>query len=197
MKSNKCILTGTRSDIENALREVEKVAQYNQLTEKQCLQLRLLAEEMMGMQAGILGFTQGVLYLENKGKIFNLYLHADVDLDLPVQEKLVEMSTSKTNAAYSGFMGKIRRIADHMLHDSLSGCYFGSNYSGNPMNFVHPMIDYDKVWALSQYREQARKDMEQWDELEKSIVASIADELVVGARTDYVDLIAVKDFGKK
>ena len=36
--------------------------------------------------------------------------------------------------------------------------------------------------------------MEAWDELEKSIVANIADEVIVGARTNYVDIIVVKKF---
>lgn len=47
MKSNECMLSGMRSDIDKALKEVEKFAQYNELSHKETLQLRLLAEEML------------------------------------------------------------------------------------------------------------------------------------------------------
>lgn len=194
MKSNECVLIGTRRDIEKALKEVEKVAEYNKLATKEALQLRLLAEEMMGMQKGILGFVSGKFYLENKHRTYNIYLHTDIEVDSPAKEKFVEMASNQKNAAYSGFMGKIRKIADEMSSDATQGCYYEGGYSADPMMFTHPVINYDKIWALSQYREQAKKEIAQWDELEKSIVASIADEFIVGARNKYIDLIAVKKF---
>ena len=63
MKSNECILRGRDEDIARALKEVEKTAVYNKLGRKEAIQLRLLAEELMGMQKGILGFTKGVFYV--------------------------------------------------------------------------------------------------------------------------------------
>ena len=196
MKSNKCILSGKRSDIEKALKEVEKFAQYNDLSHKEALQLRLLAEEMLGMQIGVIGFVSGEFYLENQENTCNIYLHTEIDTDKQqaVQEKLVEMSTSGKNAAYTGFMGRIRKLMDSMSSNSAAGYYQVSSSMGDTMVFTCPVIDYDRIWELSKYKEQVKKKMEQWDELEKSIVASIADELVVGARNNYVDLIAVKKF---
>lgn len=197
MKSDECVLRGMRSDINTALEEVEKVAAYNDLSHKEALQLRLLAEEMMGMQAEIMGFAKGKFYLENRGKTYNIYLHTKIDsaLHREAREKLVEMSTSKRNAAYTGFMGRIRKMIDNMLDSSEAAYYTTSEqYYGASMVFTYPVIDYERVWELSSYRKEAREKMDQWDELEKSIVASICDELVVGARNDYVDMIAVKTF---
>lgn len=196
MKSNKCILSGKRSDIEKALKEVEKFAQYNDLSRKESLQLRLLAEEMLGMQIGVIGFISGEFYLENQKNTYNIYLHTEIDTDKQqaVQEKLVEMSTSRKNIAYTGFMGRIRKLMDNMSSNSTAGYYQVGSSMGDTMVFTRPVIDYDRIWELSKYKEQVKKKMEQWDELEKSIVASIADELVVGARNDYVDIIAVKKF---
>ena len=54
--------------------------------------------------------------------------------------------------------------------------------------------NYDKTWVLSKYREQTEEGTEPWDELEKSIVANLADEVIVGSRTDYVDMMVVKEF---
>ena len=196
MKSNKCILSGKRSDIEKALKEVEKFAQYNDLSHKEALQLRLLAEEMLGMQIGVIGFVSGEFYLENQENTYNIYLHTEIDTDKQqaVQDKLVEMLTSGKNAAYTGFMGRIRKLMDNMSGNSVAGYYQVGSSMGDTMVFTRPVIDYDRIWELSKYKEQVKKKMEQWDELEKSIVASIADELVVGARNNYVDLIAVKKF---
>ena len=196
MKSNECTLSGTRSDIENALKEVEKVAVYNNLSRKEALQLRLLAEEMLGMQAGVMGFVSGKIYLENKGNVFNIFLHTEIDAEKQeaVRDKFVEMSTSGKNAAYTGIMGRIRKVMDNMANDSTAEYYQAGSNMGDPTVFTQPIIDYDRIWELSKYREQVKKQIEQWDELEKSIVASIADELIVGARNNYVDLIVVKKF---
>ena len=196
MKSKECLLSGKRSDIDKALKEVEKFAQYNDLSHKEILQLRLLAEEMMGMQAGVMGFVKGKLYLENQGQTYTIYLHTKIDVSKhqAVQEKLVELSTSGKNSAYTGFMGRIRKLMDNMASNSLSDCYFVGNGMGDTMSINSSAVDYEKIWKLSKYKEKVKKKMEQWDELEKSIVASIADELVVGSRNDYIDLIAVKNF---
>ena len=196
MKSNECMLSGMRSDIDKALKEVEKFALYNELSHKETLQLRLLAEEMMGMQTGVMGFASGKFYLENQGRIYNVYLHTEIDVSRhqAVQEKLVEMSTSGKNAAYTGFMGKIRKLMDDMASNSMEGYYQIDSNMGETVMLTSPVVDYDRIWELSKYREQVKKKVEQWDELEKSIVASIADELIVGSRNDYVDLIAVKKF---
>lgn len=196
MKSNECMLSGKRSDIDKALKEVEKFAQYNELSHKETLQLRLLAEEMMGIQNGVMGFVNGKFYLENQGRTYNVYLHTEIDVSRhqAVQEKLVEMSTTGKNAAYTGFMGKIRKLMDDMASNSMEGYYQIDSNMGETVMLTSPVVDYDRIWELSKYREQVKKKVEQWDELEKSIVASIADELIVGSRNDYVDLIAVKKF---
>lgn len=204
MKSNECVLHRDKKDIENVLNEVEKVAEYNGLTRKETIQLRLLAEEMIGMQEGILGFVEGAFYLENKDRVYNLCLHSDVMVEDWTREKFVEMSTNKQNAAYSGFMGKIRMTIDSMLNGASGDLYLGSyDYVGNSLVLSYPSFyqmpmhggdSYEQTWALSQYREEAKGNEDKWDELEKSIVASIADEVIVGARTNYVDIIVVKKF---
>lgn len=194
MKSDECILEGRDPDIAHALQEVEKVAQYNQMTRKETLQLRLLAEELLGMQKGILGFVKGTFYVENRGRTYNLRLHSDIRVEEWTKEKFVQLSTDNQNKAYSGFMGKVREIADNMMNDPVNGICFSNYDMGNSMVLTSPAIAYEQIWTLTQYREQEKQNMEVWDELEKSIVANIADEVIVGARTNYVDIIIVKKF---
>lgn len=204
MKTNECVLHKNQKDIANVLNEVEKAAEYNGLTRKETIQLRLLAEEMIGMQEGILGFVEGAFYLENKDRVYNLCLHSDVRVEDGTREKFVELSTKKQNAAYSGFKGKIRMAIDSMLNGASSDVYLSSyDFVGDPLVFSYPSFfhgsmygadSYEQTWTLSQYKERAKENKDQWDELEKSIVASIADEVIVGARTNYVDIIVVKKF---
>jgi hypothetical protein len=56
--------------------------------------------------------------------------------------------------------------------------------------------DYSSLWSLDQYRSTARKDeqAEDWDELEKSVIASLADDVIVGVRGKRADIIIVKKF---
>lgn len=194
MKTDECTLNGSRKDIEKALELVEKIAEYNGLSRKEMLQLRLLAEEILGMQAGIMGFAKGTFYMENKERVYNIYFHTELDEIHQLQDKFVEMSTSGENAAYSGFMGKIRYMIDNIQSNPGCGFYQADSSAGDSMAYNYSLIDYDRIWELSRYRRQVRKNMEQWDELEKSVVASIADELIVGARNNCVDMIVVKEF---
>ena len=49
MKTDVCTLKNDKSSLGAILAEAEKSAQYNGLSKKQTLQLRLLAEELAGM----------------------------------------------------------------------------------------------------------------------------------------------------
>ena len=85
-------------------------------------------------------------------------------------------------------------MIDNIQSNLGCGFYQADSSAGDSMAYNYSLIDYDRIWELSRYRRQVRKNMEQWDELEKSVVASIADELIVGARNNCVDMIAVKEF---
>ena len=52
------------------------------------------------------------------------------------------------------------------------------------------------AWSLSSYKECAggNKDGEEWDELEKSIIANLADDVIVGVIGKNVDIIIKKKF---
>ncbi|MBO5207982.1 MAG: hypothetical protein J6B68_01415 [Lachnospiraceae bacterium] len=196
MKSNVCILKGANPDIEKVLQEVEKVAEYNGLNSKGTIRLRLLAEELIGMQNGILGFVKGEFYIESKKNTYTFYFHADIKTDSVTRERFVDLSTNNRNVAYKGFAGKIRLVADTLMNDSKEGSFdnYDSYRAADSTGIFNSDLEYDKVWALSQYREEVTKNSAEWDELEKSIVANLADELIIGATKEYVDMIAVKKF---
>ena len=48
--------------------------------------------------------------------------------------------------------------------------------------------------SLGAYKGGVSEGTEIWDEMERSIVVNLADDLIVGAMSNYIDLIVVKKF---
>ena len=57
-------------------------------------------------------------------------------------------------------------------------------------------VDYACFWSLEEYRLKVKKEeqSEAWDELEKSVIASVADDIIVGVKGKRADIIVVKKF---
>ena len=56
--------------------------------------------------------------------------------------------------------------------------------------------DYACLWSLEQYRNgiERKENSEAWDELEKSVIASVADDVIVGVKGKQADIIIIKKF---
>lgn len=53
---------------------------------------------------------------------------------------------------------------------------------------------YINAWHLSSYKENVSDNTEEWDELEKSIIANLANDVIVGVKGKKVDIIIKKTF---
>ena len=71
---------------------------------------------------------------------------------------------------------------------SLESRYFLTEY--------YDRTDYYCLWSLEQYRSTVRREekTEEWDELEKSVIASVADDVIVGVTGKQADIIIIKKF---
>lgn len=206
MRSNNCVIKRGGVGLENILSEVEKVSTYNALPRKEALRLRLLAEELVGMLPGLVNNFEGVFWAQN---IDNLYeLHVELSLTQMSREKkeeILSVSASGKNAAASGFMGKIREVAQNMLlgaEEANAGMpAFQSTYD------YSTDLNYSYAWTLERYSDQYYRDemrtaaqarqeegVEEKEQLERSIVARLADDVVVGVRGKSVDIIIKKKF---
>ena len=58
-------------------------------------------------------------------------------------------------------------------------------------------VDFSQIWSLKQYQDRVKEEMkeEKWDEFEKSIIARLADDVVVGVKGKNVNIIVKKNFG--
>lgn len=193
-----CMLDQSLTGVADALALTEKCAAYCELTPRQTLQLRLLAEELLGMMRGILGQYEAQFYLESDQKDITIHLKARADMDIPDSErkKIVEVSTSGENVAYRGVMGKVRKLLE-------CGMFGGPECLAAAGSLMFTGVEFDTYmmpneWSLKQYMDTISaiqdKAPQQWDELEKSIVANLADDVTVGVHADVAEVSIRKRF---
>ena len=198
MRSNICkIEKGTR-DLDAILKESERVAEYNGLSHKQSLQLRLLCEEIDGMLPNIINDFDGELWIDFEDGVCNVNVSINIpEFNADKKEELIGIAKNKKNSAAVGIVGKIRDAIENVILDeermgmmALSAGSFGlgTGYSEG--------VNYAYLWRLEEYRDSVKKEeqAEAWDELEKSVIASVADDVIVGVKGRQAKIIIVKKF---
>ena len=152
--------------------------------------MSLLAEETLGMANQLLKDFDGEIWLETIPKGYEIILEADVRGN-------GKESTAIPDAP-EGFMAKIAEM--------LNCSYMFENISEMPENLAAMLPDYlsygfqkageSPVWAgkwsLSAYRNHLQNESGagmNLDELEKSIVASLADDVTIGIQGRRVRLV--------
>ena len=183
MKSNVCrIEKGTR-DLAAILNESERVAQYNGLSHKQNLQLRLLCEEIDGMLPNIIDDFDGELWIEFEDGVCKVNVSIQIpEIDAEKKEELISVAKNKKNAAAVGIVGKIRDYIETFIMDDdvqIGLALSSGNFGASTACFYNGDCDY--IWRLDDYRRFVEKEekAEAWDELEKSVIASVADDVIV------------------
>ena len=194
MKSNVCKIKNGTKDLAAILNESERVAEYNGLTHKQTLQLRLICEEVDGMLPNVISDFEGDIWIEFEDGVCNVNVSIEIPkLDIDEKEALINIAKNKKNAAATGIVGKIRNsIEDFFMKketvDSFALTMSSVGYSEG--------VDYTYLWVLDEYRNSVEKEKqaEAWDELEKSVIASVADDVIVGVRGRCAEIEIIKNF---
>ena len=199
MKSAVITVTSNGQGIIEALSMTERFGTERNLEKKPVLHLRLLAEELFGMLRSIAGNVEASYWIDADGKNFELHMKSDVNMSIEMRDRFIAASSNGKNEAAKGFMGKIRDMIGEMLlssQDALPYPMYNTTY-------LYPMDDSfgDYVWSMNYYMEELQRKMENakeaseaWDELEKSIVASIADDIKVKIKGKNVEIILYKAF---
>ena len=199
MRSNICkIEKGTR-DLDAILKESERVAEYNGLSHKQALWLRLLCEEVDGMLPNIIDDFDGELWIDFEDGECKVNISIQIpEFNSEKKEELIGIAKDKKNAAAVGIVGKIRDAIENFFLDevkidawalsSSAVLGFGTGYSEG--------VDYTYLWTLREYKNGVEKEekAEAWDELEKSVIASVADDVIVGVKGRKANITIVKKF---
>ena len=197
MRSNVCKIDNGTKDLEAILKESEKVAVYNELNHKDTLQLRLLCEEIDGMLPNIIDDFSGEFWIDFEDGVCKINLSLRfAEFSAKKKEELVAIAKNKKNSAEVGIVGMIRSaLEDIFLQDDNIG---GGNLSLESRDLItdyYDCMDYSYLWTLDRYSKQVKNDAtEEWDELEKSVLASVADDIIVGVKGKRADIIIVKNF---
>ena len=198
MKSDVCkIEKGTR-DLDAILKESEKVAAYNGLSHKQALQLRLLCEEIDGMLPNIIDDFEGELWIDFEDGVCKVNVSIQIpEFNTSKKEELIGLAKNKKNAAAVGIVGKIRNALENFFLDEERMEAF--SYSAGAFGLANGYcdgVDYAYLWRLEEYRSSVNKEKEReaWDELEKSVIASAADDVIVGVKGRCAEIVIVKSF---
>ena len=200
MRTEQIRVSSSGEGMEEALQMTEKFGLESGLIRKEDLRLRLLAEELFGMMRSIVGKIEALYWIEGEDQKYDIFLAGDVELNQDSRRKLIEVSSKHENATAKGFMGKLRDMIGVMLlpeGDGPSMTSIGLMTMGSPNEFIANSDAYS--WSLNKYREElqasdneeARKEN---DELERSIVASLADEVSVSIEDSKVTIIVTIAF---
>ena len=197
MKTDVITVSAKGKRISTALEQVEKVAAYKALSPKSTLHLRLLTEEMMGLMRSITGEPEGEFWIEDDNGEYQLHLRVATRLSIEKREQLLAVSASGKNESAKGLMGRIRAFFDWGCDEDYDG--FVSPLM-MPDAFEHsssPTLDWE--WSMRQYERglsalagENAEAKEAWDELEKSVVKNVADDVKVFIRSGSVELVILK-----
>ena len=189
MKSDVIKVSSREDRIDLVLDQAARMASVQNLSHKSALHLRLLSEEMMCMMRAIAGDVDGEFWIENKGPSYELHLRCNTFMDERKRKMLLGASSIGKNEANRGFMGKLRAFFEP-TEDLPPFCSF--NPDGTYSDMVWSMRSYQKM--LRQCVDQNREGAEEaWDELEKSVVSHLADDVRVGIRGSEVEMTVFRN----
>ena len=198
MKTDKITVSSQGARMGAALEQAEKVAAYKGLKMKDALHLRLLTEEMMGLMRSITGERDGIFWIEDEDGEYRLHLQVRTLLNSEEREQLLAVSSSGKNESAKGIMGRIRDFFDWGSDEDLA-TYTSPLLLPDAFEYTSsPSLDWE--WSMARYEnalssrlELDAKDVrEAWDELEKSVVSHVADDIKVSIRSGTVEMIIIK-----
>ena len=189
MTSDVLVIDDREESYQLALEQAELIAAKCDLPKKDALHLRLLTEETMGLFRALTGEILAKFWIEAQDKIFRLHLSVRTQMDSGKRSDLLSVSTSGKNAAAKGFTGKLRDILERAMDEA------GTSDDDTADNVIYGKGAAYAHWTMQQYqknemkRAEAPAEDDTWDELEKSIVGRLADDVSVSIRGREVDMV--------
>jgi len=208
MVSDKFMVNSDAGRMAAAQFAADNYAWHASLDKRDKLRLNLLVEETLGMVKAMVDDFYGQLWFSGDDSACEIHLEATANMDSGRKQELLSVSSSGRNASAKGFMGMLGDVISGALHNigrAVDTAYGESAMSGNiiaPAGVGNPnLYDLTPVWTLNQYRSNVEKGRIESDvleqakqDLEKSIVANLADDIVVGVKGDRIELVITKRF---
>ncbi|MBQ8108542.1 MAG: hypothetical protein IJ124_00070 [Clostridia bacterium] len=206
MVSDKFMVNSDAQRMAAAQYATEDFAGQARLSKRDTLRLGLLVEETLGMVKTMVDDFYGQLwFVSDESGACEIHLQATADMNAGKRNELLTVSSTGKNAAPRGFM----RMLGDMLTGTLSsigrtmGEYSAevSKYGVVPQGINTPgTYDITPIWTLRQYKSDLNENRDDGDlegafeDLQKSIVANLADDVIVGVKGDRIELVISKKF---
>ena len=195
----------------DAMGRADRAIEDLELSAKDELHIKLVFEETIGMLKAMAGEYRALIWFEKYKNQMCLRLTAKTDMDAEKKNSLLGVSSSGVNSSVHGFMDKVRDVIENGILDYNNVMKLQQEYGGGFVSYgtmgmyssSEGLSDAGLAWSLYEYRNSLSEEMggdvsakAAWDELEKSIVANIAKDVVVGVKGDRVDMTIVCDLNK-
>lgn len=200
MKTDVIHVDSEGNGFKKSLAQADVVAQYKDLSHKDALHIRLLTEEMMGMLRSITGKKEADFWIDDdeESDNFRLHLLTETPMNMEKRDKLLSVSTSGENSAVKGVMGKIKDLFTRSYEplDDSGARYYAAGWMYDDAAVSGGVADIAlQMWSFNKYRETISPEGEngqEWDELERSVIANLADEVEIYIRKKQVEMIVYK-----
>ena len=195
MVSDIITITSSGENFEAALEQAQKMAEFKELSPKNAMHLRLLTEELMGLMRSITGENSGKFWIEDENGEYRLHLQVETLVNREKRKELLAASSSGKNEASKGLMGALREFFFRGADDEIAAYNNTLLSAGSMKNATLPVTDWQ--WTLSCYRDNLSamnggEAAEAWDELEKSVVKNVADDVRISIKGWETEMVIVK-----
>ena len=196
MKSDVIHVTNEGAGFDEALAQAEAVARFRAFDRKSSLHLRLLTEEMMGMMRALTGEREADFWIDDADGVLGLHLRLKTSMNGEMRKKLLAASTSGENSAAKGVTGKIRDLFERIIEPEngsiANDLVTGMDYAYSGANYGSLSVAPAGLWSMNRYKaavKEGRAPQENWDELEKSVIANLADDVQIGIAGQNVEMV--------
>ena len=208
MTDNKILISSKNMVITEALDRVDRDIRELEIAHKDGMHLRLIAEETLGMLKAMAGDYSALVWIEQDGREASVNITAKADkMDREAKKEILSVSSSGKNASSKSFMSKIGDFIEKTLTDREEAIGLFDNYDSGIIDFSPAdgeQGDMMRAWSLDHYRRSLREEgpadavkEEVRDILEKSIVASLAKDVIVGVKKENVEMKIIMELTGK
>lgn len=209
MTTTEMYITGRGFGMKEALEATEAFGLEQGLTGKSVLQLRLLAEELFGMLSLMGEEAEAEYWITSDGSRFQLHLKSFVEMTDKMKKQMAAaafyVGGKKEETEIIGFKGRLRKMIErHLLNPEKKNpldssiSLISTGWSLHPLDRNHSET---KEWTMERYKAEVRKHLgdteeaiREWDELEKSVIARVADDVKIELLGSDVEITIFKSF---
>lgn len=197
MKTDELIISQDPQAISDALDKIELIALYTGMSRKEATSMRLLAEELLSATKSILDAYQGRLWMETTNEEFALHLSVMKPNSKAEREQLIALSKTGAVTPPSGLFSRLGAALSNFFSvddDGLSADMF-THYTmfADMMRMEGAGYTYHYLPTPDEFpQKELAKPVDELAGIEKSIIETIVDDILVTVKSDNVEIIAIK-----